>query len=150
VPRGLVRLHFEYCVQFWTPIYKTLRPWNMSREGQWGCEGPGAQVLWGLSEGTGIVWSGEEEAQGRPYDCVQPSEGKLWWCGGQSLLPATSNRSRGNGLTLCQGRFRLDIRKNFFSERAVKFWNRLPREMEESLSPKVFKKHLDVVVRDMV
>ena len=57
----------------------------------------------------------------------------------------TGDRTRGNGLKLCQGKFRLDIRKHFITERLVK----LSIEVN-STSINVFKNCLDMVLRYMI
>ena len=58
----------------------------MSKEGQRSCEGSGAQVLREVTEGTGIVQTGEQDPQGRPYGSLQLPEGRLWRGGSQPLL----------------------------------------------------------------
>lgn len=62
----------------------------------------------------------------------------------------TSSGMRGNGLELQQGRFGLDIKKNLFTERVVKHWNRLPGVLAESPSLEVFGRCLDVALRDAI
>jgi len=56
----------------------------------------------------------------------------------------------GNGSKLCLGRFRLDIRKHYFTERVVKHWNRLPREVVDAPSLSVLKRHLDNALNNML
>ncbi|KFW94930.1 hypothetical protein N336_07098, partial [Phalacrocorax carbo] len=51
-----------------------------------------------------------------------------------------------DGRKMCQGRFRLDIRKKFFTQRVVEHWNRLPREAVTAPSLTLFKNHLDIAL----
>ena len=49
-----------------------------------------------------------------------------------------------------QGRFRLDIRRKFFTQRVVKHWNRLPKEVVDAPSLEAFMARLAVALGRLV
>ncbi|KGL89249.1 hypothetical protein N301_00265, partial [Charadrius vociferus] len=55
-----------------------------------------------------------------------------------------------NGFKLEEGRFRLDIRKKFFTLRVVRHWPRLPREAVDAPSLEVFKARLGGALSNLV
>ncbi|KAK4818488.1 hypothetical protein QYF61_014218 [Mycteria americana] len=134
---ALVRPHLEYCIQLWSPQHKKdmelleqvqRRPTKIVRG------------LEHLSYEDRLRELGLFRLEKKAFQYVKGAYKKA---GEELFTRACSDRTRGNGFKLKEGRFRLDIRKKLFTMRVVRHWNRLPQEAVDASALEVFKARLD-------
>jgi len=137
----LVRPQLDSCMQLWSPQQRKdvdllervqRRATKMIRGLEHLCYEERLREL-------GLLSLEKRRIQGDLIAAFQYSKGAYKKDGDRLFIRVCYNKTRGNGLKLKEGRFRLDIRKKFFMVSVVEHWHRLLSEVVDAPSLETFK-----------
>ncbi|PKU43203.1 hypothetical protein llap_6491 [Limosa lapponica baueri] len=142
---ALVRSHFGYCVQLWSPQHK--KDMDLLERVQ----RRAMKMIRGLEHifyedrlrDLGLFSLEKRRLWGDLVVAFQYLKGAYRKDGDGLFTRACSGRMRHSGFKLEEGRFRLDIRKKFFTTRVVRQWPRFPREVVAAPPLEMFNSRMD-------
>jgi hypothetical protein len=143
--KALVRPKLEYCVQAWRPFLKKDidKIENVQHRATKMIEGCRKLTYEDRLRRTGLTTLEERRTRGDLIEVFKMLKGLNKVDYKCFFQLAKSERTRGHVLKLAKARFNLEIRKNYFSQRVVNEWNKLPAVVIEADSVNSFKNRYD-------
>ncbi|KFQ67974.1 hypothetical protein N335_06546, partial [Phaethon lepturus] len=150
---ALLRPHLQYCLQLWSPQHRKdmdllervqRRATKIIRDMEHLSYEDRLRELGLFSLEKRRLWGEEFIAA---FQCLK---GAYKRNGDRLFSRACSDRTRGNGFKLKEGRFRLDRSKKLFTMRVVNHWHRLPRQVVDAPSLEIFQVRLEKALSNLI